>query len=79
MQTTELRRRTRRKLTVYTVIGAALTIFYIIIKGDPESQLHRDALEYSYFLIFGVLTAYGGMAGWDRKIENDASRSRSDG
>lgn len=75
MNQIQIRRRTRRRLTVNTVVGAAILIFYIVIKGDPESQLHRDALEYCFYLIFGTLAAYGGMAGWDKKV--DASKDRT--
>jgi len=63
-------RKTRRRLTVVTILQAYAVIWYVLLKGDPTNSLHSSALAWSFLLIIGVLGAYGLMANYDK--ENDS-------
>ena len=59
------RRRTRRRITVCTLLGCGAIIFYVIGYGEPANTLHQSALSWAFTLAGATIGGYIFGATWD--------------
>lgn len=61
-------RRTRRRITLGTLTFCATNIVYLVIWGDADNGLHKQALEYAFVLAGTIATAYSLSAVADNAV-----------
>ena len=61
------RRRTRRRITVCTLLGCGAIIFYVIGYGEPANTLHQSALSWAFTLAGATIGGYLFGAIWDNQ------------